>query len=134
MRASKTDEKLRLLGQALARFSEALAIPETNSLAVDGTIQRFEFCIELLWKTLRALLAESGVDTITPKQALQKAFQAGWLDDEKVWLEMLDDRNLLSHTYREADAKAIYGRLPRYYQAMCDVQGRIIEARKQGQA
>ena len=35
------------LGRALDRLEEALAEPMTNTLAVDGTIQRFEFGLEL---------------------------------------------------------------------------------------
>jgi len=35
------------LGRALERLREALSEPATNPLAIDGTIQRFEFTIEL---------------------------------------------------------------------------------------
>ena len=53
MRKKKQSQSLRNLGAALERLREALQEPETNSLAVDGTIQRFEFVIELFWKTLK---------------------------------------------------------------------------------
>ena len=51
---------LDTLGRALDRLREALAEPEGNPLAVDGTIQRFEFAIELSWKALRRLLLREG--------------------------------------------------------------------------
>lgn len=96
------------LGRALERLREALAQPEDNPLAIDGTIQRFEFAIELSWKALRRLLTREGVTTTTPRETLRAAFQAGWLADEGAWLQMLRDRNETSHTYNEATAKRIY--------------------------
>jgi len=37
---------------------------------IDGTIQRFEFVIELYWKTLKRLLALEGINTYTPRESL----------------------------------------------------------------
>ena len=74
---------------------------------MDGTIQRFEFVIELFWKTLKRLLAAEGIQTGTPREAMQRAFEANWLGDETAWLQMLKDRNETSHVYDEASAKKI---------------------------
>ena len=86
-----------------------MAQPQDNPLAIDGTIQRFEFAIDLAWKALRRLLIREGVSTTTPREALQAAFHAGWLVDEAAWLQMLRDRNETSHTYNEATARRVYG-------------------------
>jgi nucleotidyltransferase substrate binding protein (TIGR01987 family) len=99
------------LRRALDRLREALAEPETNPLAIDGTIQRFEFAIELFWKALRRLLRREGVTTTTPREALQEAFRAGWLADEARWLQMLRDRNQTSHTYHEPTARRVYANI-----------------------
>ncbi len=99
----------------MERLREALQEPETNSLAVDGTIQRFEFVIELLWKTLKRLLAVEGIQTGTPREAIQRAFEANWLGDETAWLQMLKDRNETSHVYDEESAKKIYLRVKRHF-------------------
>jgi nucleotidyltransferase substrate binding protein (TIGR01987 family) len=97
-----------VLGQALTRLREATQEPLSNPLAIDGTIQRFEFVIELFWKALRGLLAEEGIETATPREALQAAYSAGWLRDETTWLQMLKDRNETSHTYNQATAQRVY--------------------------
>src|SRR2546426_12801535 len=73
MRKKKQSQSLRNLGAALERLREALQEPETNSLVVDGTIQRFEFVIELFWKTLKRLVAAEGIQTGTPREAIQRA-------------------------------------------------------------
>ena len=118
---------LAALGRALDRLREALAEPEANPLAVDGTIQRFEFAIELSWKALRRLLSREGIATSTPREALQEAFRAGWLGDERLWLQMLRDRNETSRTYNEAVARRIYAsvrsafpEMQRTYQLLAD--------------
>ena len=46
MSADKIGQSLRNLEQAVTRLKEALDEPETNPLAIDGTIQRFEFAFE----------------------------------------------------------------------------------------
>lgn len=108
MNGSEDTRALDALGRAMDRLREALAEPEANPLAIDGTIQRFEFAIELCWKALRRLLLREGVTTTTPREALQEAFRAGWLADEAAWLQMLRDRSETSHTYNEATARRIY--------------------------
>jgi nucleotidyltransferase substrate binding protein (TIGR01987 family) len=106
------------LGRSLDRLGEALTIAEDEPLAVDGTIQRFEFTFELFWKAVRRLLAGQGIEANSPKAVLQQAYRQGWLDDEERWLDVLKDRNLTSHTYREPLALVIYRRVPMHYAAM----------------
>lgn len=109
MSQKKTNQSLENLGKALARLEEALAIPSPSGVVIDGTIQRFEFCLELFWKTLKRLLQDEGIIVNTPKETLKAAFQNHWLHDETAWLEMLNDRNLTSHVYDEEMALRIYG-------------------------
>lgn len=119
----KTDNRwktsLTQLGKALTRLGEILEEPlEKHDYILDATIQRFEFCVELYWKTLKHLLAAEGTLTSLPKEALQQAFSAGWLDDETVWLAMMHDRNLTSHTYEHENAMTIYKKIQHYYPEM----------------
>jgi nucleotidyltransferase substrate binding protein (TIGR01987 family) len=112
-------QSLTELGRALDRLDEALHEGSDNPLMIDGTTQRFEFCFELLWKTLKIALNEiEGFDAVSPKQSLQKAYAVGWLDDEKLWIDMLKDRNLTSHTYKEELAREIYTHIHAYYPEM----------------
>ena len=106
------------LRHAVDRLREALAQPEDNPLVVDGTIQRFEFTIELFWKAMKRLLTYEGIETNTPREAMQQAYQAGWLDDETAWLEMLRARNQTSHAYNEALARRIRDQIRRHFPEM----------------
>ena len=120
-----SDAKLRQsftnLGRALDRLEKAVAQPEAaNPLVVDGTIQRFEFALELFWKSLKRLLAVEGIETATPKGTLGAAFQAHWLHDQTIWLDMLADRNRTSHVHDEAMARLIHQRITSYAPVMRD--------------
>ena len=88
------------LVRSLDRLGEALRVGAEEPLAIDGTIQRFEFTFELLWKSVRRLLAHQGIEANSPRRALQQAYRLGWLDDEQRWLKLLEDRNLTSQLSR----------------------------------
>lgn len=92
-------------------MEEALAEPPENPLAVDGTVQRFEFAIEILWKTLKRKLATEGIEAGTPRDTIKHAYHVGWLENETVWLQMLADRNAASHIYDDESAQRIYDRI-----------------------
>ena len=106
------------LARALTRLREAVEEPPENPLAIDGTIQRFEFTIELFWKALKRMLAEEGISVATPKEALRAAYKAYWIRDEALWLVMLDDRNRTSHTYKRDLAEEIYAHVKTYLPEM----------------
>jgi nucleotidyltransferase substrate binding protein (TIGR01987 family) len=74
---------------------------ELSMLEKEGVIQRFEYSYELAWKTLKDYLEASGVviNPVTPRQVIKEGFAAKIIADGQVWINMLDNRNLLSHTY-----------------------------------
>jgi nucleotidyltransferase substrate binding protein (TIGR01987 family) len=90
------DRAFVLLRGALENGPDAL-----NPLEKEGVVQRFEFSLELAWKTVKDLMELDGFvfATITPRQVLKDAFAARILQDGQLWIDMLDHRNLLSHTY-----------------------------------
>lgn len=121
----KLNQSISNLERALSRLEEALLEDEQNSLIIDGTIQRFEFTIELYWKMLKRLLMSEGVEATTPKEALKEAYKAGWLENEQAWLQMLKDRNETSHTYDEEKAVKIVANIKNYFPEMKSTFDRI---------
>ncbi len=70
----------------------------------DSTIQRFEFTVKIMWKTLKNFLYEhAGIDCKSLKGCIKDFFSAGYLKEDETYtlLEMIDDRNMTSHTYHE---------------------------------
>ena len=109
--------------EAVKRLREALDDYKKYPLdsVRDGAIQRFEFCTELAWKTMREYLLDQGYTNInSPKEVIKQAFAFGMIEDSKVWLELLNDRNLTSHVYDEATARAIFDRIESQYLPLFD--------------
>lgn len=106
-------DAVRAFEQALQRFREVLAEPETTVVR-DAAIKRFEFTFELAWKATQRFLRAQGIVTRSPKQCLQEAFAFGLVQDHPLWIRMLDDRNLTVHTYDERTAQRIYSHLTDY--------------------
>lgn len=84
----------------------------------DSVIQRFEFSLELSWKALKNYLNDQGVlEATTPKQTVKEAFAKGIIENAEIWMDMINDRNLTSHTYNQTDANAIYENIVSIYYA-----------------
>ena len=78
-----------------------LDLKKLSYLEKEGIIQRFEFTLELAWKTLKDKMEYDGIilDRISPKMVLKEAYNSKYIDNIDLWIEMINDRNLLSHTY-----------------------------------
>ena len=53
----------------------------------------------------------------TPKSCIREFFSAGYPDEDdttKLLLQMIDDRNLTYHTYKEEIAEDIFSRFEKY--------------------
>lgn len=96
---------------AVQRLAEAIADYRTYPIDTvrDGVIQRFEFTFELAWKSLKEYMMEAGLshDLQFPKMILKEAYAAELIDDEKVWLSMLESRNMTSHIYDDHTAAKV---------------------------
>jgi nucleotidyltransferase substrate binding protein (TIGR01987 family) len=89
--------------RALALLREPFAgdVTALSALERGGTIQRFEVALELAWKTLKDFLEHEGreVAPATPRAVIREAAAFGILRDAQTWIDMLESRNRLSHTY-----------------------------------
>lgn len=86
-----------LLGEALYLRKERNMTP----LETEGIIQRFEYTWELTWKVLKDYLESTGLilDTITPASVIKASIAANLITNGEVWMDALDSRNKMSHTY-----------------------------------
>lgn len=104
------------LGQAINRLSEVVKNGSDilQDVIQDASIQRFEFVTELFWKTLKKILAYEKIEATTPRDVINKAFQFKLIDDELIWLNILDDRNTTSHVYKQKDAERVFINIQNY--------------------
>jgi nucleotidyltransferase substrate binding protein (TIGR01987 family) len=104
-----------------------------SNLEKEGTARRFKFTLELAWKILKDYLDHEGqvIDPVTPRNVMKEAFAARILSDGQVWIDMLDHRNLLSHTYNEATFDtAVLAIRDRYLAAMEELHRWLMKKRQ----
>lgn len=99
----KVTDSLQNLRKATDKLEAALNIPVDRELVMEGTTQRFEVSVELIWKTLQRALEYEGIHPKTPRETMKRAFATGWLSDEIVWQDLLDGRNTTSHEYLDEE-------------------------------
>ena len=102
--------------KALKRLEEALN-EEKTEIVIDGVLHRFEFTFELAWKTMKDCLEYMGIvnKTGSPRENIQAAFKQGLIDDGETWINIMLDRNSLSHIYDEEISREIYDRIKNKY-------------------
>lgn len=121
--------KIESFKKALITFKELLKDNPTD-IERDAAIQRFEYCFELAWKSLKEVLKKEGftIEKLSsPKKVIKTAFQAGYIANDEIWITMLQERNLTSHTYNEQLAKDIYNDFKSFYEVMQYVLKTIIK-------
>jgi nucleotidyltransferase substrate binding protein (TIGR01987 family) len=117
MRSERVQNSVRNFSLALASLEEFVAEPDRTNRDKAGIFQAFEFTYELAWKTFQRLAQNEGLQVASPRQAFSSALQAGFIppEEEPLWIAMMQDRNLTSHTYHESLATEIVQRIRTAY-------------------
>jgi len=112
--------KKEQLALALLDFKKSLNI-DINTLSDEiidvvrsGQAQKFEFSMELLWKTLKIFLDEvHGFQIGSPKAVIKKIYNLELINsaDYESLITLWNDRNLLSHIYKKEQFSQIHSRI-----------------------
>lgn len=115
------NQKYKELEQAINTFSKSLDIDLSHfkdDIELDtiksGQIQKFEYTVELSWKFLKAYLKiEKGVLSQGPKDVLREFGKFNFFNPEEIsqLISIIDDRNVISHEYKEYVMNIIYPKL-----------------------
>ena len=134
--AKDYEKKLTSLEKALDTFEKSMAIDDAGFGDIEqdtiksGQVQKFEVCVELFWKMAKKFLHEiHGVEAISPKMVMKQLYRVKYTSERKyeTLIEMINDRNRLSHVYSEEQFTEIYCRLPDYQRVMREI---VIEMRQ----
>ena len=110
---------------ALSQLKEAVELArkrQLSKLEEQGLIQAFEFTHELAWNTIKDFLEEQGVQNLYgSKDTTREAFKTGLIENGEAWMNMIQSRNLTSHTYEESTAKEIVSAIRKTYHAEFEV-------------
>jgi nucleotidyltransferase substrate binding protein (TIGR01987 family) len=100
-------QRFQNLEKAFLQLKEAVRMQQPTDLEKSGIIHIYEFTFELAWKTVKDYLEENLVAVKFPRDVIKEGFKHELLDGE-IWLDMLEKRNLMSHTYDEEIAERAY--------------------------
>lgn len=110
----RVKERLGEAFQALTTFEKVAGLARPTDIERDAAIQRFEYTFEMTWKAAQAYLADQGMTEIaSPKNVIRASFKADLFNEETAAkiMQMVNDRNLTVHTYKEEFAIQLYNRL-----------------------
>ena len=79
-----------------------------------GAIQAFEYCFELVWKTMRRLLEVRGQIANSPREVIRMAALESFIEDPEIWFDFLKKRNITVHTYQEKEAEEVLSVLEKF--------------------
>ena len=107
---------------------EDRGMADFSDLEKEGIIQRFEYTFELAWKTFKDYLNFSGVivEEATPRKIIKQCTASGIFKSAGInpdaYMNMMLDRNLLSHTYDFEQFEQALVRIKGQYLAELDKQ------------
>lgn len=94
--------------KALAHLKEGAKLQEPYTIVEQtGIVGLFGICFEQAWKLMKEVLENHGrfEEKIgSPRAIIKIAYQCGMIDNCESWLELLESRNILAHTYSEEQA------------------------------
>lgn len=114
--------------KAATQLTEFIKKGELNKFEVQGLIQCFEYTFELAWKTMKDYLELEGFEVKSPRGTIQTAFQIQLITDGHIWIDALNKRNLMAHTYDEEVAKEAEELIKlKYYPAIKELLNKLGE-------
>lgn len=91
--------------KALKNLKECLKVEEPYSVVEQtGIVGLFQICFEQSWKLMKEVLENHGrfaVRTGSPREIVKIAYQCDMIKNQEAWLEILESRNILAHTYSD---------------------------------
>ena len=119
--------------KAFKLLEEGISLTEnTSNIVKEGVIKRFEYTFELAWKTLKDYMEHGGIVTNLPREVIKQAFANGLILDGDAWIDMLEKRNLIAHTYDEKNFETVFSLITqKYFQAIKQVYDLLSKKNKE---
>ena len=104
------EKQIKELQNAIKNFTDSLSLNcnQYDIIAQDtiksGQVQKFEFCVELYWKTLKRFIQDThGFVLKSPKAVIKKGLDLGFYDYKtyETAIGIINWRNELSHIYKQ---------------------------------
>lgn len=90
----------------------------SNDFIISGIIDKFFIQFELGWKMMKEMLARDGKPigaSGSPRMIIKEAYGCYDFLNEEIWLDMLRDRNDMTHIYSKARAMELVEKILHCY-------------------
>ena len=120
--------------RAYALLQEANALHSENKLdqlGKEGMIRRFKHSVDLAWNTIKDYLEDQGLALLqrTPKDVIKEAVAAKLIERGDDWMNLIDARNEMSHTYDFKRFEAVIKQTDeKYLQCFGELHEKLAEA------
>lgn len=127
----RAQDGLHNFSNALDRFASVVDRYEEfknegfEDVYLDLIVKRFEFTYEMSWKALKRYLEFLGFEPKSPRMTFKEAYAQQLIEDEDVWLEMIEQRNLTSHIYDESEIEEILNKRELYKETFTQLKAKL---------
>lgn len=109
-------ESYNAFKKAFLKLKEFVETDNGSEKDRGAIINAYQYTFELFWKTLqRYMQQQEMLDEQGPGSVIRTAFQYNIIDNGPLYMSMLKDRNLVTHTYKEDVAEEIHCRIRKEY-------------------
>ncbi len=127
----RAQDGLYNFSNALDRFTSAVDRYEEfknegfEDVYLDLIVKRFEFTYEMSWKALKRYLEFLGFEPKSPRMTFKEAYAQQLIENEDIWLEMIEQRNLTSHIYDESEIEEILNKRELYKETFKQLKAKL---------
>ncbi|MBK7129649.1 MAG: nucleotidyltransferase substrate binding protein [Crocinitomicaceae bacterium] len=105
--------------KAFLNLEFAVSLKNPSKVEKAGLIQFYEFTFELAWKTMKDFLESKSLECKFPRDTIKEAFRYELISNGDDWMDMLEKRNLMAHTYDEKTSDIAYHLIvDKYFQSI----------------
>ncbi len=109
-------ESYKTFKKAYLKLKEFVETDNGSEKDRSAIINAYQYTFELLWKILQKYMQQlEMLDELGPGNVIRTAFQYNIIDNGSIYMSMLKNRNLITHTYKEDVAEEIYTRIKEEY-------------------
>ena len=107
------------------RTKEALFNEGFGEIYLDLIVKRFEFTFEMSWKAIKRFLDFVGIESRNPRSCFKEAYSQGLIEEESVWLDMIESRTLSSRVYDQSEISFITKKIGIYQSAFSSLLAKL---------
>lgn len=105
-------ERFKSFCDSLDSLEELKTRDLSDSFVISGGVQKFSLTFDIAWKVMKDIVTHyhqmTGFPTGSPRECLKAAMRCGVITED-IWMQMLRERNELTHDYDGKQAEeAVY--------------------------